>query len=142
MDTKLESHDNNGALQEKFIKDHNNQAAQDLLLNHTNEIKIGGRVLLNYSKKIGEKIDSIDNTLIRNKILRKQHLNSLSVKQREIKQSIEKLYGFAGELESVLMENKKIWNENEKLRDEIEELKRVIKLQKVRIMELENNYEL
>lgn len=111
------------------------------LLEETRNLKFDSKNILSLSKKLNGKIETIDRTCFTEKENKKIKYDSLSDKQRELKNSIDTLTGFADELEKVTLQNLRLWRENEDLKKENEELKRIIRMQKIRITELKKDDE-
>lgn len=140
----LERHNESGcSSHQTLISDHNRQEQDhNKLLDDTNTLKIDSKIILKISEKIDGKIETIDRNLFTEKENKRLQIESLTDKQREMKNSIDRLVGFADEFEKISLENSKLWRENEDLNEENKELRRIIKLQKARILELEEIDEL
>lgn len=135
----LEIHNDSEGIDHKtMLSDHNDQKSNhEKILADTNTLKLDSKIILKISEKIDGKIETIVKNLFKEKENKRLQIENLSDKQREVKISIDKLEGFAGELEKISLENTGLWRENETLNEENRELKRIIKLQKTRIQELE-----
>ncbi|WP_027629283.1 hypothetical protein [Ruminiclostridium cellobioparum] len=121
-----------------IISAHDNQAADhNRILEDTNALRVDNRIILKISENLNGKIEAIDKDLLNEKENKRLQFESLSDKQREIKNSLDRLVSFSDEFEKKSMENSKLWREKEELKEENRELGRIIKLQKARISELE-----
>ena len=127
--SKLEKHD------ESDDKFHNTLSKEHY------ELKNNSDNILKLNTSIASKILNIDKILFAEKETKKLQLESLSDKQKEMKSSLDKLVGYADELEKVSLQNARLWRENESLRQENEELRIIIRRQKDKIIDLEHDYE-
>lgn len=126
---KLEKHDEvDGSSHQKLSKEHM------ILINNTNNI-------LHENQKIETKIDEANILLKTEKEMKLAQLASLTDKQKEMTQSIDKLTSFSDEFQRLSLHNTKLIREVDDLQQENKELRANNRKLRDRINDLEQDYE-
>ncbi len=140
---KLDKHDEKGnSCHQQLIYDHKRQDSDhNKLIQDSEKIKTNSKLLLNLSEKIGGRVENIDKLLATEKEIKKFAYESLTDKQKEMKNSLDKLIDFSEELQKVSYQNTMLLRENEILRAQNKELRVILQQQKKKTMDLEHDYE-
>ena len=109
--SKLEKHD------EIDISGHQNLSKEHM------ELKNNANNILQINQKIENKIETIDRTLFTEKESKKMQFDSLSDKQKEMKNSLDRIVGFADEWQRVSLQNTNLQKEIEEFKNENQILK-------------------
>ncbi|MHB8065772.1 MAG: hypothetical protein ACYDG2_24665 [Ruminiclostridium sp.] len=128
---KLEKHDDVSGSDHKRLSDEHNE-----LKNNSNNI-------LQIGQKIDNKLIKMDKMLEVEKESKQMKFDSLSEKQKEMKNSLDKIVGFADEWERVSFQNTRLRREFEELQQENQALRAENRKLRDRIDDLEqdNEYE-
>lgn len=140
---RLEKHDEKNNLDhQEQLREHKQQNHDHkVLLDESSNLKIDSKLLLKLSEKMNGKIETIDKTLFSEKETKKMQYESLSDKQKEMKNSLDKLIGFADELEKVNLHNAKIQRELNDLLLENKELRMLNRRLREKIHEIQHGDE-
>lgn len=117
------------------------EAAHIKQSNEHMELKLNTKSIYQLSQKIESKIENIDKVIVTEKETKRILFENLTDKQKEMKYSLDKLLGFADEMEKVNLHNTKLTRELNDLQLENNELRYQNKRLKERIREIEHDDE-
>ena len=130
--SKLEKHDETDG------------SAHVKLSNEHLELKLNTKSIFQLSQKIESKVENMDKAMSTEKETKRLQFENLSDKQKEMKLSLDKLVGFADELEKVNMYNAKLTRELNELQMENNEIRiqnRKLR-EKIRKMDRDDEYDI